>query len=254
MRLCLILFLVLLARIGYAQKDELFGTVNDSAHHGFVISANGNFDIPAGDMATRFGLSYRIGPSVVYKTKKNWMFGVKADFLSGSDIKEDSLFSNIIDQHKAILNINGIETGVGTFERGYILGLQVGKLIYTSKKNNDNGILLMLSAGFIQHKIQIYVRDNDVPSLQGDYLKGYDRLTNGGFFVSYLGYSCFSKDKFINFHIGLDFMVAFTQGRRDYLFDIMRADNKQRTDILFGIRGGWYIPIFKRKSEETFFE
>jgi len=58
----------------------------------------------------------------------------------------------------------------------------------------------------------------------------------------------------LNFTIGVDALFGFTQDRRDYLYDVMRPDNQQRLDILFGLRGGWFIPIFKRKSEDILFE
>ena len=108
--------------------------------------------------------------------------------------------------------------------------------------------------GFVQHKINIYERDNAIPQVRGDYKKGYDRLTNGLYIEQYAGYNHFSDNGLVNFHIGLNIMAGFTQGRREYLFDVMRKDDKSRVDILFGIRGGWYIPIFKRKSEDYYFE
>jgi hypothetical protein len=64
----------------------------------------------------------------------------------------------------------------------------------------------------------------------------------------------FDKNGLLNFHIGLNFMAAFTQGRRDYLYDVRRTDASSRVDLLFGIRGGLYITVFGKKSEEVFFE
>jgi hypothetical protein len=34
----------------------------------------------------------------------------------------------------------------------------------------------------------------------------------------------------------------------------MRPDHAKRLEILFGVRGGWFIPMFKRKSDELMFE
>jgi hypothetical protein len=48
--------------------------------------------------------------------------------------------------------------------------------------------------------------------------------------------------------------VGFTQGRRDYLYDVMRPDNAKRLDVLIGVRTGWFIPMFKRNSEDMMFE
>lgn len=242
------------AHSAFAQ-DELFGTPKREPKKGFVISFNGSFDIPAADMAKRFGLSYRIGPSLFYKTKSNWIFGAKGDFILGDRIKEEGFLSNVRDENESVLPNNGLKAGVDIFERGYMVGLQAGRIISTSKANPDNGILLLTSAGFIQHKILISTKKaGPLPQLEGDYKKGYDRLANGIFIEQFVGYTYFANNGLLNFNIGLDVMGGFTQGRRDFLFDVQKAGNESRFDMLFGIRGSWYIPIFKRKSEELFFE
>jgi hypothetical protein len=236
-------------------QDDLFGKQPRlAARKGLVIAFNGSFDLPAADMAKRFGTSYRIGPSVYYKTRKNWMLGIKTDFIFGNQINEDSLMRNISDEDGNFIGNTGFRVGVGRLERGYMLGLSAGKVFNFSKKNHDNGLLVMTSAGFMQHKISILDKDGEVLALNGDYKKGYDRLTNGLFVEQYVGYNYFANNGLVNFHIGLDITAGFTKGRRDFLYDVKRKDDQSRVDILFGIRGGWYIPVFKRKSEEFFFE
>lgn len=240
----------------FAQED-LFGknTVSTVApRKGWIIAVNGGFDIPAADMAKRFGLGYRVGPSFFYKTTSNWVFGAKGDFMLGNQVRQDSLLINVKDQTGGFINESGERVGVPLLERGYMVGLQVGKIWSLSNTIKDNGILFLTSVGFMQHKIKIWNKDNSVAQLNGDYIKGYDRLTNGMYVEEYVCYNHFAKRGAINFHIGLDFTAGFTQGRRDYLYDVMRPDNQNRLDIIFGVRGGWYIPIFKRKSEEIIFE
>lgn len=252
--ICIAILALFLTNTATAQ-DDLFGTPKREAKKGLLISLNGNFDIPAGDMAKRFGLSYRVGPSMQYKTKKNWIFGAKADFILGDNVKEEGLLRNLVAADKTVLTNDGYRGKIEIYQRGYMVGLQAGKIINISKSNPDNGILLLSSAGFIQHKINIVTRNaGEVPQLQGEYKKGYDRLANGVFVEQFVGYAHFSNNGLINFNIGLDVMAGFTQGRRDYLLDVQRPGNESRFDMLFGIRGGWVIPAFKRKSEEIFFE
>ncbi|XZF15285.1 hypothetical protein ACTHGU_04045 [Chitinophagaceae bacterium MMS25-I14] len=250
---CLFLFSV----TAQAQDDDLFGKTGDekksTTHKGFVIGANASFDFPMADMAKRFGTDFRIGGALSYKTKSNWMIGAKADFLFGDKVKEDSLMANIKTSNGGFIDQTGQVLNVGTYERGYMIGVQLGKIINITKEKTDNGILVMTGAGFIQHKIRIYDQDKTIPELRGDYLKGYDRLTNGWYLEQYVGYSYFASNSLINFHVGLDFMAAFTQGRRDYLFDVMKPGNDKRLDMLFGIRAGWYFPIFRRKSDDYYF-
>lgn len=236
-------------------QDDLFGTTTKlPSRQGFIIAVNGNYDFPAGDMAKRFGNDYRVGPSLLYKLKSNWVFGVKSDFIFGGKIKEDSFLVNMLDEYGQMLNSSGSRINLRITELGYIIGLQGGKIFNVSKKSSDNGILWLTTLGFIQHKINIFERDNSIPQIRGDYRKGYDRLTNGLLLEQYIGYTYFANDGLLNFHIGLDIAAGFTKGRRDYLYDVMRPDNQQRIDLLVGVRAGIYVPIFKRKSEEFYFE
>lgn len=256
-------FILFLYTVSYAQSDDkLFGPSNaPKPRKGFIINANGQFDIPAGDMAKRFGLSYRVGPAIMYKTFSNWLFGAKFDFISGGKVLEDSLMINIRDKYSTkntrlyeFINASGQRVGVPVYERGYAVGICFGKIISFSKQHPDNGLTIMGSAGFIQHKINIFDKDKTVPQIKGNYRKGYDRLTNGGYGEVFLGYTYFAKNGLLNFTIGFDALVGFTQGRRDYLYDVMRSGRDNRIDVLYGIRGGWYIPIFRRKSEDMMFE
>lgn len=236
-------------------QDDLFGTTKKEARKGFTIAVNGNFDVPAMDMADRFGLSYRIGPSVFYKTKSNWIIGAKTDFIFGDQIKQPGFLSNIRHPDGSFIASNGYRVDVALFERGYAAGFMAGKIFNFSEKNADNGLLLLTSAGFIQHKILISTdKSGSVPQLSGEYRKGYDRLTNGWFLEQFVGYIHFSQSGLINFNIGLNVLAGFTAGRRDFLYDVQKPGNESRVDMLIGLRGSWFVPIFKRKSEEYFFE
>ncbi len=239
-----------------SAQDDLFVTTKKEAKKGFVIAVNGNFDLPAADMAERFGPSYRLGPSVFYKTASNWIFGAKFDFIFGNKIEEPGFLSNIKDDRGLAIAENGSRTQFGQFQRGYMAGLQAGWIYNTSATNSDNGILFLTTAGFMQHKILISIEkaDGNLPQFKDEYQKGYDRLTNGLFLEQFVGYIHFSESGFVNFQVGLDVVAGFTQGRRDYLYDVRRPGNESRFDMLFGVRGSWFIPIFKRKSEEIFFE
>ncbi len=237
----------------FAQAD-LFGAEAAPRRHGIVLGLNGTFDLPGADMAKRFGASYRLGPSVLYKTDKGYLFGAKADFLFGNQMREDSLLAGVRDADGFFINQNGLRVGVGTFERGYAIGLEAGKIFPANKSNPNSGWLLMTGAGFIQHRITLSDKDKTVSQIAGDYRKGYDRLTNGLYLEQFAGYNYFDKKGALNFHIGLNILAGFTKGRRDFLYDVRRPDNQSRLDLLFGIRGGWYIPVFKTKSEEIYFE
>lgn len=253
LNVALTIVVILFPAFSWAQKG-LFDTEISEARGGFLLGANTAFDIPAGDLKNRFGSSYRIGASVHYKTKNNWLFGTKFEFNNGDKINEDSLFNGIKDDKGTFININGQRLGINTYRRGYMTGIEIGKIFNLNSANKDNGILIMTGIGFMQHKILIQDKGESILPLRGDYRKGYDRLTNGIYLEQYAGYMHLSKNALVNFHIGLNIALGFTEGRRNYLFDVQRPGLDNRLDILYGIRAGWFLPIFKHKSEEIFFD
>lgn len=250
----ILILLALFVSVETFAQNDLFNIQKPEAKNGVIFGFGAGVDFPAGDMADRYGTSYRAGVQVLYKTKSNWLMGVKFDYLFGNNLREDSLLINTIDKYGTFIGGGAERLTVRLYERGYIFGVQGGKIINIGNYNSDNGITLITTLGLMEHKVFIRDREQAVPSLAGDYKKGYDRLTNGLVVEQFVGYSHFSNNNLVNFYIGLNASIGFTQGRRDFLFDVMRPDDAKRTDILFGIKGGWYIPIFKRKSEEFFFE
>lgn len=254
-RLSLTFFLLLsLAVSGFAQ-DDLFNADKKQPQKGFIFSVHGMGDKPIGDMADRFGLSYRFGASMFYKTKQNWLLGIKSDFIFGNDIKEPGLLSNL-GKDKKVINNNGEVKTVLVYERGYTVGVQGGKIFnqILGGGNPDNGLIILATVGFIQHRILVSDKNSEFPQLTPTYRKGYDRLTNGLFIEPFVGYNHFGKDGFINFNIGFNALVGFTGGRRTMNFDTQQPGNNKRLDVLVGIRGSWYVPIFKKKADELFFE
>ncbi len=254
--------LILNSALAFSQSS-LFGFDSSiKAHSGFILNGNASFDVPMATMSKRFGVDYRLGPGISYKTMSNWIFGVKVDFLAGNLVKEDSFMINIKDKYSGkfngkgveIINSSGQRAGLPVYERGYLIGVTIGHIFNRNPEHPDNGWTLLTTAGFIQHKITIYDKDVNIPQVDFGYKKGYDRLTNGWFVEQYLGYTFFARNKLLNFNLGLDAVFGFTRGRRDYLYDVMRADNAQRYDFLLGLKGGWMIPIFKRRSEDISFE
>lgn len=245
--------LLLFVSINVYGQDDLFNIQKPEARNGFVFGFGGGVDFPGADMAERYGTSFRAGAQVFYKTKSNWVVGLKYDYLFGNNLRMDSLLINVIDQYGTFIGNGGQRLSVNIYQRGYMFGVQGGKIINLGN-NRDNGIAVLSTVGFMEHKVFIRDREQAIPALLGDYKKGYDRLTNGLVLEQFVGYSYFASNGLLNFFIGLNLTAGFTQGRRDYLFDVRRPDNAKRLDLLYGVKAGMYIPIFKRKSEDYYFE
>lgn len=217
------------------------------------IDALASVDHPMADMAKRFGASNRMGFGFKIKDRHNWIYGVRMEFLIGKKIKEDSLLYGVKTKLGGIIGSTGNLMNLGIFERGYLIGAQVGKILPYLQANKNSGLMVMGSTGFIQHKIKLFDRDLSFPQLTGDYRKGYDRLSNGWFLEEFVGYNYFSSNKLVNLYAGFSLMEGFTKGRRDYLFDVQRSDQTARMDMLLSFKLGWVVTIYKKNVEEIYY-
>lgn len=212
-----------------------------------------SFQIPGGDLADRFGASSMVGVNYSYKFKSRLMISANGGFIFGSKLKEDSILAGIADAEGNILGNDGRFADVRLFERGFHASLTIGKLFTFKKPNPNSGIALAVGPGFMQHKIRIEPIGNTVPQLDKEYRKGYDRLTNGLELHESITYYYFGNRYLINFYFGFDFIQGFTQNRRSYNFDTMLKDETKRLDLLFGIKAGWMLPIYKKAPNKFYY-
>lgn len=209
---------------------------------------------PGGDLSDRFGVTSMLSGDVLFKSKKNLLFGFSGGFMFGDKVKEPDLLKSIYTQNEQIIGYDGLYADVRIFERGYQFSGTFGKIFAFKKPNPNSGIIVIGGPGFLQHKIRIENVGNTAPQLTKEYLKGYDRLTNGLMMREFVGYVYFSNHQLVNFYAGLEFIQAFTQSRRDYNFDIPEIkDNEKRTDLLYGFKVGWILPLYKKKPASYYF-
>jgi hypothetical protein len=172
---------------------------------------------PILDLAKRFGNNARIGPSIMRKTTKNLLIGAHFDFIFGTRIVEDSVMWNLYNPNGFMIDNNGLPRNPGTFQRGYTVGVDVGKIFPLWQANSNSGLMWSSSYGFMQYRINIYDQDNGFAQFAGEYEKGYDRLTNGLFTEQMIGYAYLSKSKSANFIAGINVLLASTGGRRTWI-------------------------------------
>ena len=210
--------------------------------------------LPGGHLEERFGQSLSFGLGLEYITNKNnWIIGLDFNYLFGTDVKEDVL-ANLRTPDGNIIGNDRSFADVVLRERGFYTGLSLGKLFLLSQKEKRSGIRFSLGAGLLQHKIRV---QNDptkgVPQLEGDYQKGYDRLTNGLALNQYIGYQMLSNDGRINFTAGFEFTQGFTKNRRNFNFDTQMFDDTDRKDYLYAFRVTWMIPFYFGKGTEDIY-
>jgi hypothetical protein len=221
-------------------------SVRDSSIYTPMVGVSYAFQMPAGDMVTRFGNNSSLCLHVDFKSKSYLILGVNGGYFFGNTVKED-IFKNIANKDGSITGRDGQLADVRLWERGFNVSGTIGGMFKHFKKPNPNtGLIFNIGFGFIQHKIRIETIGNGVPQLDTQYKKGYDRLTNGFLLTENLGYLFLSNNRLLNFSISLECMEGFTQNRRSYNFDTMEHDSKKRLDILYGARIAWILPLYRK--------
>lgn len=228
--------------------------VKDSASSFWFLQPHLSLQFPGGDMKERFFMNSAVGFGVNYKTDKNWMFGAEMSYMFAEKVRnEDQILSNINTSEGFVIDQTGVFANIHFRQRGFFTGVKAGKIFQTRFGNPNSGVLLLGSLGLLQHKIRIEVYENTAPQLRDDYIKGYDKLTNGPAGSLFLGYMHVSDAKITNFTIGAEYIYGRTQSRRDYDFVLMGKDESIRHDQLFSIRFTWLIPVYSRAPKDYYF-
>lgn len=228
-------------------------TVRDSAVNITMLNPHLSVHFPGGDMKDRFYTSMGVGFGILYKTKTNWVIGGDFQYTFAEEVKnEDEILSNINTSEGFIIDQGGVFANVHFRERGFYTGVKFGRLFPVFGPNPNSGILVMGSLGVLQHKIRIEVAENTAPQLRDDYIKGYDKLTNGPGASLFLGYMMFSNSKLTNFYAGVELIAASTASRRSYDYTIMGYDDTQRLDMLTCVKVGWLVPTYRRAPQKYY--
>lgn len=209
-------------------------------------------ELPMADMADRFGTFSSLGGRFGLKLKSNFYMDLKVHYIFGGKIREDGILDSLRTSEGGIIEVGGGLTDPILEMTGYSAFLSAGYLLPVIGPNPNSGILISGGIGLIQHRIRIDYRDAQIPQLEEEYRKGYDRLTNGLAFNEFVGYVHFGKRKLVNFYGGIEFTQAWTKNRRGYNYDLRDFDNKRRFDAAFGFRFGWILALYRRAPEEFY--
>ncbi|MCO6498821.1 MAG: hypothetical protein J5I47_00395 [Vicingus serpentipes] len=261
-------FFIFLTCYSFIAKAQFFipqEEIQDSAFTIPMITVSYARQWTSADLANRFGFNNNIGGSFAIKTKKQWYFGFKGNFIWGGNVKQDEILNDIttkkyilddngkfIDQEILAISDDGSVVEIFLDERGSSFFFIAGKLFNVISPNKNSGILAYGGVGTLHHKISIKYRGN-VPALQDELKEGYDRLSFGYAVNGFVGYLFMSKNRLLNFYGGFDYTQGWTKNMRKYNYDTQSFDNKTNTDILYGVRLGWIIRLNKRKAQEFYY-
>ncbi len=206
-----------------------------------------SFQMPAGDMADRFGVNSSLGLTFAIKKDSSLFYGINANYQFGSDVQEPGLIQNLLSSNNEIISVEGKPASILIQQRGFNFSADIGKFKRFKNSKTESGILYTFGTGFIQHNIRFEHQLDDVPQLDEEYEKGYDRLSNGLMLSQNIGWMHFSKRRGGDFYLGIELIEGITASRREFNFDTLTSDlGKSRLDILFGIKAGWIVPFYKK--------
>ncbi|MBI9068044.1 MAG: hypothetical protein JEZ09_12180 [Salinivirgaceae bacterium] len=208
--------------------------------------------IPGGDLKDRFGTSFDIGGGLGYKFKSNIILGIESTYIFGNDVKENPL-EGLLNQFNQITNMYGEISDITMRQDGLQIKATAGKIFPVFGSNQNSGIYLRGSFGFLQHKIYIENQGNNTPQVLDDYRKGYDRLCNGLMVSEFVGWQNFSSKSAMHFLIGFEISQAWTQNRRSWDFATNQKIDAQRLDLLYTFKIAYYIPFYKREATNYFY-
>ena len=205
---------------------------------------------PLPDLSQNFGNNSSIGLGFL-QNKNDFLSVFDINFMFGDNVKDSNILQLISTENGYLINASGELDEVLLYQRGINSHVMFGKS-FRFEKDNLTGIYLYGGIGYIQHKIRLEHNRTSLPQIEGNYLYGYDKFTNGLSTKVCLDYMYFHKKNSVKFHIGTEFINAFTTIKRKYNFSTMeKFDQSLNLDQLVGVRFGIIIPI-NRNNESKF--
>lgn len=224
-----------------------------------MFVASGSYELPAADFAKRYGPSPGAAVGLWIKTRRHWVFGFDYTFHFTNKVREgvlDSVALRSGDEPNTMIGSDGLFTDVRITGRGYRLMLTGGRLwpMRLPGAGANAGLMATFGAGFWQHKINFEDVAKSAAPIRDEYVKGYDRLSNGLALTQRVGYLYLSARRRINFYVGLEATEGFTRSRRSWDFSTMQQDTRARFDMLYGVRVGWLFAVYKKLPKEFYYD
>lgn len=243
------LFVFLTAYGTFAQRSLRDSTVNT-----FLIGLNYKANFTGGDLAERWGFNNHLGLDITNKFKNNVTVTLGGGFIFGNQLKDTTIFDDLYNEFGTITGLSGQPADVLFLMRGATGHASVGYVWNKWGNNLNSGIWVQAGLGYMMHKIRIESLYDVVPQLEGDYRKGYDKLSMGFSTMQFIGYLYQSDWRLIKFYGGFEFVQGFTKNVRTYNFDTGGPENEARFDLYHGFKVGLVLPIAQRTRSQYYYE
>lgn len=245
---CFLFFLIFTTSVLWGQDESKSGPA-------WLFMPSAAYQLPGGEMAERFGDNFTAGLGIGYKTVNNWVFSVDGQYLFSDDVKNPGqLFAPVLSENGEIFNQTGIYAQISALERGVYGTFDVSKNLNFWQANPNSGPNISFGAGYFGHWVEIKNPGFDAPQLLDEYARGYDQLSAGPLLKQSIGYLYLSKNHRVNFRISFEVMEAFTTNLRGFSYTTGRTAEGRNTDLLYGFRLQWILPVYSTASQEYFYD
>ena len=226
-------------------------TLNAQENKQSAFSVNYNYQFAFGNISKTFGNNSSVGACYFFETTKNYLFGIEGSYMFGNKIKDESIFDGISSSDGGVIGGNGQYANINLMEIGFNTYLLAGFCFHNSEKNLS-GVYLSQGIGYLQHKIFIDTKNQNIPQLNENMKKGYDRFSNGISTKFSIDYKFYHEIGMFQISSGLNYTIAYTKIQRNYDFaNNLKYPNKMNWDNFLGLKFEVIIPI-NRKNDEQF--
>jgi len=234
----------------------LFGqkSVKDSSIFIPSLAINYSHHLAFGDIGQTYGNNHAVGTDITFKLVKQLVIGVGFEYYFSENVNnQDSYFANIKTDKGYVIDGNGKYAEIHLYQRGFNIQLFTGYQFDFWSSNPNSGPFIQAGIGLMQYYTQIKNTENTAPQVQGEYLKMYDRLSNGLSLTQFMGYRYMGDKNLANFYIGIELTQAWTKNRRSYNADLLADESLEHFDFLAAIKLGWIIPFYKKAPEQYYY-
>jgi hypothetical protein len=215
-----------------------------------AFAFNYNYQIPNGNLSDVFGNNSAIGASYFLERNNNMILGIEGSYIFGTEIKDITIFNNISTSTGSIIAADGNYANVNLMQRGFDTYFFAGYALHFSE-DNLSGIYISQGFGYLQYQIFIDTKNENIPQLDEDMKKGYDRFSNGFSTKLSIDYKYYHKKGRFQISSGLNYTMAYTKIQRTYDFSNNEYYSKERNwDQLLGLKIEIIIPIHRRNNEK----
>lgn len=213
------------------------------------ININYRYLIPQFEIKKLYGPSSSVGLEYT-KNLKSYFFSVDCNYEFGNKINDSLILENIATNNNQIISSDGSFANILLYKRGFFSHISIGKIV-KSGKSKKTGFYPLFGIGYSQSKILIETRNQNIPFLNDEYKKGYDKK-RGGFSTKLgLDFRYFNSKNNWQFIIGSELIHSLTKNYRNYFYsDQSFSNNNLKSDLLFSLKFGLIVQVNRTNNEK----